>query len=506
MTEIPIPPDLFWFLVAVAGLALLSWLIFGGLNRPGAHHVTPLENLQKLLRLGSLNPGLFFLLLLTWGALFALLTLGLAWVVWSTITTPVPETSEATWDFRFALAKLAALTAVLGAVVTLPLTLLRLGLNQRQTDTAVEALFNDKINAASADLSARRTVTRRVREVRYDSNGTSHTVQEIRGEAFELPGNAKSVAHGPWEFKNEEEDDLVTRAAAIDRLEGLARERPGETPRIARMLGIYIRELSREFPARDHARHKWLRLTEPEDDSQPMSESDALYHLGLHPDAVTLDALRNWARGLTPIRPDMEKAAQTLGRLKEIDGVDPDEIEIDLRGANLQGFDLRGLRFDKALLQHARMEGADLSGAWMEGADLFEARMQGADLFRARMQGANLRWARMEGADLTGARMEGAYLIEARMEGANLTGARFDAKTAFTPATLRGAGVKAVDFADLLKIADYLDQIYGDASVTLPEGVDPPAHWDKEDLGYLGFLKNWHAWQRSIGYTPPDRA
>ena len=546
MTEIPLPPDLFWFLTTLAGIALLSLLIFSGLNRPGAHHVAPLERLQKLMRLDSLNPGLFFLLLLLWGALFTLLTLGLAWVIWDTIISPPPETKEATWNFRFALAKLAALTAVLGAVVTLPLTLLRLGLNQRQTDTAVEALFNDKINAASSDLSARRTVTRRVREVTYKIGNKSVTAQEIRGEDFELPGNAKSVARGPWEFKNEEEDDLVTRAAAIDRLEGLAHERHQETPRIARLLSVYVRELSRDYPAQTHLRQTYKALIDPPDGSEGLSPDKALAQMGCEADEVSSDALRTWARGLEPIRSDIEKAAQTLGRLKTVPGIAPDDIPIDLRGANLQGFDLSTLTFDKALLQgarmeganliEARMEGANLIGARMEGANLIEARMQGANLIGAQMEGANLigaqmeganlsgarmeganligaqmeganlSWARMEGADLSGARMEGANLSGARMEGANLFGAQFDAKTDFTPATLRGAGVKSVDFTNLPQIADYIDQIYGDASVTRPKGIDHPTHWHEDDLDYLDFLGNWRAWQETIGYTPPGAA
>ncbi|MDQ2089182.1 hypothetical protein NO357_04615 [Marimonas arenosa] len=90
-----------------------------------------------------------------------------------------------------------------------------------------ESLFNDKINAASSDLAARWQVTRTF----TDENGNETVVTE-------------------WQ------DGLVTRAAAIDRLQGPAHARSDETPRIARMLSVCVREISREFPAHDRARQK----------------------------------------------------------------------------------------------------------------------------------------------------------------------------------------------------------------------------------------------------------
>ncbi len=531
-TTLQIAPDLFWGLVALTGFLLLVALIFGFMYKPGNAHVAPLERLQKSMRLDGLHPGLFFIALIIWMLLFISLTLGLLWVIWSVIWTPAPNAPEAVWDFRFALAKLTAMTAVLGAVVALPFTVIRIRLLHQQSETAQEALFNDKINAASRDLSARRTITRRVREVTYSLDGTNQISQEFSDQDFTIVPNATNVRHGLWEFINAEEDDLVTRAAAIDRLEGLANERPDEAPRIARMLSIYIRELSREFPARNHPRAEWKNLTDPTDDTPPMAEEEALHHLNLHPDNVTLVSLKNWTRGLKPIRPDMEKAAQTLGQLKDIPGVTSDNIEIDLRGANLQGFDLRDVVFNEARLNGARMEGIDLSGARMEEAVLAEARMEGAilraarmegailvwarmeeaDLGEARMEGAILGWARMEGAILRAARMEGAFLGWARMEGAILRaarmdgaflrGARFNKGTSFQPATLRGAGWKDVDCTAISHIADYLEEIFGDTSVTLPHGVVAPPHWETEVLDWDEFEPQWRAFQRSIGYTP----
>ena len=426
-----------------------------------------MERLQKSMRLDGLHPGLFFIALIIWAVLFISLTLGLLWTIWSVIRQPVPTGQTATWNFRFDLAKLTAMTAVLGAVVALPFTVIRLRLLNEQSETAKDALFNDKINAASRDLGARRTVTRRLREVSYSLDETDYIVQEIRGEPISLPVDDQEITYGPWTFIGEEEDDLVTRAAAIDRLEGLAKERRDEAPRIARMLSIYVRELSREFPARNHPRIEWKKLTDPFFGRPSMGEDEAFQHLKLRPDDVSLTSLESWAHDLNPTRPDMEKAAQTLGRLKTIPGVSAHEIEIDLREANLQGFDLRGLMFSEARLIGARMEGADLG------------------------------WARMEGANLGGAQMEGA----------NLGGAQFSEETKFQPATLRGAGWYFVDLTTIPHAAEYFHETFGDGTVILPDGVEnPPAHWDKEKLEWDDFNTKWRDFQQSIGYTPPDQS
>ena len=269
---------------------------------------------------------------------------------------------------------------VLTAIVGAPFLAWRSYVAAKQVDIAEESLFNDKINAAATDLAARRQVT------------------TVLGE-----GDKREVI-------TEWKDDLVTRAAAIDRLEGLAIERPDTAPRIARMLSIYARELSAEHPALDHPRVEYLRRTE----QQGQSPSQVMEDLGMGLDEETVKHQTAWAKTLKPIRSDMEKAAQTLGRLRTIDGVDPDDIPIDLRGANLQGFDLRKLSFPNAQFDRARMEGADLRGA----------RMEGARLIGARMEGANLSWAGMTGAHLRNTGMEGAHLRNTEMEGTDLSGAR----------------------------------------------------------------------------------
>lgn len=368
--------------------------------------------------------------LLFFGALFAA-----GGVLWHTVALALPGGNEG-----INLGAGALIAALLGA----PFVIWGTVLKHRALDLSNASFFNDKINDALASLYSRRQETR-------------------------------SVTHdGEEQILTEWKDDILQRSAAIDRLEGLAREKPSEAPRIADMLSVYIRELSRTNPALEHRRTKWVALVEPEDDSEPMSESEALSHLGLHPDDVTIEALQNWSRSLRPYRTDVEKAAQTLGRLKGIPGVDAEAIRIDLRGANLQHFDLAARQadgldamFSGAKMAKARLEGAFLDKAHLEDVNLANARMEGARLDGARMQGARLRGTRLEGASLRGTQIEGVALWKT-----NLTGAE-----GLSPEQLATA--------------------FGDGSVTLPEGMDPPAHWPDCELDWETLKTERAKWRAS---------
>lgn len=383
-------------------LALLSGLIFismqGGSDKPNA-----ITRLRDALGMTPLHPVILLVTVFLWTAIALILVSGLFGLILDLLNDIAPERpipgdteeaqklkDDAVWQFRFKLIHLTALTTVLGAVIALPFTLVRLGLTQEQTKTARDALFNEKINAATQGLYARRQVTKRKRK-----DGFQHI----------------------WQ------DDIVQRAAAIDRLEGLADENRNDVPRIARLLSVYVRELSDEVPA-----------IAPPGDATPTE-------------------LRDWANKLPKLRSDMEKAAQTLGRLNTLAETPLANGEIDLRGANVQNADLKNLDFGKALLSETQLQGANLGGA--------------------------------------------------ELQGATLGGAQFDASTSLTDAALRGASVKEVDFTSVPQILPHLDDIYGDASVTLPDGIAPghddwPPHWSEEKLSGLDFYAKWKEWQATL--------
>lgn len=456
---LPVSPETFWGLVTLAAVLLAMIAIFGLLSgvKDDAEE-TPFIRLRARLGMAGLPQGVFALGMILWGVIFAALILGLIWTIISAAFHAPARTQEAQTALRFVLISLTALTATLGAVVAFPVTLIRIALTRKQTETAEEALFNDKINAAAEGLAARRQVTRVIHE-----------------------GTPEEAILTEWE------DDLVTRASAIDRLEGLAKERPDTAARIARMLSIYVRELSREYPAK-----------EP-------------------PKGATPDDIYAWARTLNPIRPDLEKAAQSLGRLMRVDGHDISPGDIDMREANLQGCDLRGLNFDRALFEKANMQGAklnrtefhgaDLSSAKMQWANLWDAklqrsdlssaRMQRANLWDARMQGADLWNAEMHGADLGGAKMQGADLTIAKLQGADLLGVEMDENTVLNAATLTGAALRSVDETTITQLRDHWDDIFADGTVQVLEGARPD-HWADDELSWFDFEPRWHAWQETL--------
>ncbi|MFT5796290.1 MAG: hypothetical protein ACI84R_000336 [Candidatus Azotimanducaceae bacterium] len=443
----------------------------------------PLIALQKRIGLEQLNSGLFFIAVVMWVLIFASLFFGLLSTIWLVISNETPTTSDEVWDWRFTLAGMAALTATLGAVVALPATLVRLTYARRQTDTAIQALFNDKIDAAVSDLHAQRKITK------WDDE------EKTTG----------------WE------DDVTRRNGAIDRLLGLASEEPNAAPRIARMLSIYVKELSRELPAK----------APPETD-----------------DPITL---REWAGKLRFARSDMQNAVQVLGKLRAESRQDLDQGEIDLSETNLQGFEMSSLNFEKVSFNQANLQGANLGfaqlrnarfiDAGLQGASLIVAKLHGANLFNAKLQGADiqgaelqkadlqdaklqgagfrgaylrradLRGAKLHRADLRGVELQGADLREAVLQGVDFQAAKFDIATKFAAAVVSYAAVRLVDFDKTTITEEQLKVMYGDASVGLSDGIGPrdlkwPKHWSKKELSYDDFLTGWRAFQTKNGYDP----
>ncbi len=409
-----LPAPLVWGTVTLAGLMIASALVY--LTLPKDDGATGILSLRKRMGLDNLHPSLFIAALVLYSGIALLLVIGLLILMLSTIALPFdPDMAlkDKRTEYLFYVLRIAGLTTVLGAVIALPFTIIRLRLTQRQTDTATEALFNDKMTVANTDLYARR-----------------------------------QTRDGGWE------DDVPRRNSAIDRLEGLVSERPNQAPRVARLLSVYVRELSGpdEVPAKRHAYLDAHDLMYPQDDSPPMTEDEVYAHLDVTPDAISLDALEHWARGLTA-RSDIENAVQTLGRLRGKDGVVADDITIDLRGANLQGIDVESGNFDKARLSGAQLQGADLSGAQLQGADLIRA--------------------------------------------------EFDAATSLSAAALRGAALKDVDFSTVPHSKDQIRDMFGDASITLPNGVTPehddwPPHWAREEFDFEDFFTQWRIFQSTL--------
>ena len=221
---LPFSPQAFYTLVLLVALVLGSLVVYWLLHR--SHHKRPsvIERVRPFFQLDPLPLGVLFLGVLLWVVLFATLFVGLIYVIAEAVLTPHPDVVDDKWDFRFALAKLTAITAVIGALIAFPFTVWRIRLTREQVKLNDTSLFNEKFSAAATGLAARKQVTQIAQE-----------------------GDSKTVL-------TEWADDLVSRAIAIEQLEGLAKERPAEAPRIARILSVYLAELSRDHPAQQPPR------------------------------------------------------------------------------------------------------------------------------------------------------------------------------------------------------------------------------------------------------------
>jgi hypothetical protein len=162
-------------------------------------------------------------------------------------------------------------------------------------------------------------------------------------------------------------------------------------------------------------------------------------------------------------REDIQRALTVIGRRSEkAIAMEPNGL-IDLRGTHLDHADLRG----------ARLPNAQLRGAQLNGAYLYNAQLNGADLYLARLNEANL----------IGAQLNGSF------------GLRF--------AELRGAWARHLDFTDVTIPREQLHEMFGDASVILPEALQPPpAHWPTVDLFWFDARDEWKSWlQDPDGYV-----
>lgn len=323
----------------------------------------------------------------------------------------------------------------LAAMVGVPFLIWRTVVANRQVDVAEQSLFNEKLKAAADDLHARREIKR------------------------------KSRLDNPQE-QDFIEDDIVRRVAAIDRLEGLAQERPEDAPRITRLLCVYLRQMSKGIG--------------PDNEEHP--------------------------------RADMEAAAQTIGRMKRIDGVEPDRVEIDLSRANLAGFDLSGLCFDGASFLSAKMQGANFMATEMKGANLSRAILDSARLFGTNLQSSKLVDSQLRKSDLgsanlqlsvlSGVWLQGADLRLARLQGANIHSVRLDEASKLGATLLKGACVCLTDLSQTDITQTQVDGMFLSESVSLPKGVE----FRNESVDLIEFDFRWRAWQKEIGFDPDDPA
>ena len=396
-----------------------------------------LDGLFEQLGLTKLPPSLVIGATLIWLLIFALLVIGILSAAHNLITYPFARVNAGPqgWlsllmakapdpgDWRFELFKLTALTAVTGVVVGLPVTLWRTTISDKQNDLTLErndlerlSQFNEKFALATSKLTTRRTRSTMARAITWRQEDDLGSHLETAGENFVPPVGAKDIKKGVWRLQSVDEPDIVTRSIAIDQIEALVEERPEEAHRVASLLSIYVRQTGHDTPPEKHPRELWLKMRAETTDGVGSLEEQFKERYGFEPRDVSHGSEIRWARSLKSKRTDVAKAAQTLGRLRRIDGVKCDLIRIDLRDSNLQGVDLTGADLSGALLLGANLQGAKLGRANLGAAQLSFANLQGAYLSGAVMTELNIYQANMAGCTLDGAQLRGSKIYECGMD------------------------------------------------------------------------------------------
>ena len=390
-------------------------------------------------------------------------------------------------DLRWLILSIVALITALGGLVSAPLALIRVFTTERQTTTAEQGHITDRINKAVEGLGATKT------EYEDDAQKTVPNIE--------------------------------VRIGAIFALERISQDSPRDHVQIMEILTAYIRE---NAPLVD----------------VPLSPFDYWHANGSNLESIPDDEpMQEWVETLEPPSTDIQAAMSVIGRrgTKQINKEKQDKshyddgYRLDLRDTNLTRIDINGLNFANAIFDGAHLQGAYLVGAhleranldsahleranldWahLERANLSSAHLEGANLSSAHLERAFLDWAHLEranlikahlqGAYLRGAHLQGAYLVGAHLEGARLSGAHLDENTSLKVATLAGAAFRKVSLLNVDISIEQVKSTFGDASVTRPNGMNKPTHWDDENLDLGDFLTKWREWQKTIGYTPPEK-
>lgn len=408
--------------------------------------------------------------IIVWLVLFCKLFLGVLWVLdfgqdllqTQQTGTAQPPAAAAT-DLRWSLLTLTALMAALGAVVTLPITLVRVQYLRRQTEATEQGLITDRINNAVEALGTEKVV----KLPGKDGDGKDITVEET------LP-------------------NMEARIGAIHALARIARENLNFHVQVMEILCAYIRENAPASSA--------VKLEMPEMPAEDVADPIKAWAYWGRKLKVALDELQS---KITP-RSDIQTALSVLGRrtpeqqAREAGFPNPnadgefifteefpflprrptdgsatdhadwskilDKIKAELHVRNIASNRWSGYRLD---LRETNLQGYDLGQLDLSGARFDRAQMQFANMRKALMQGAHLANAQMLGVELSYARMQGTRLNKTYLQGATGLGA----------VEFAGARLFATDLYNTSIKQAQIDACDGIGNVKLPPGLTRPAHW-----------------------------
>ncbi|UWQ47248.1 pentapeptide repeat-containing protein [Leisingera aquaemixtae] len=367
---LPIDPKFFWAIVWLAAFALAVAAIYAAMPRTEAKRIDPLERLKALLGAAQIGDGLFLPLLAMWAALFLALFGGLMLMLWEVIWHAVPANEKAQTAVRFALVRLAAMTATLGAVAALPFTLIRLRLAREANNTAKQGQITDRINKAVEGLGSEKTV--------------------------KLEGNE-------WT-----EPNLEVRIGALISISKTAKDNSEYLLSIIELISAYIRENSKsesDHKVRPDIQVSLNLLFSKLAGNTPLIECIEL----LHPD-YQIDLSNT----------NLKKANLRTCNLKRV----------NLTGSKLDGADLRHADLShsscwKTSFQFARMDPVDLTAGNFLMANFNKSQLSGSKIVGAVASRANFSDTVMKSALLVSSRFNQSNFERANLSKSKVLNTRF---------------------------------------------------------------------------------
>lgn len=501
----------------------------------------PLVKLQKQMGLEQLNGGWFFLATLLWGALFGTLIMGLLSVLWGLITDTIPNAgdTDAIWDWRFAIIKLTALTATLGAVVAFPFTLIRLNLIRRQTASSEASLeletvqfFEERLEKALKNMSSR-----------YEHKWRERSQSLSKEEANQVT---------EWSTFSETRENIELRVAGISQLEGIAREGQKAWLRVRSLLNGFVTQNAPISTASINPRRYYEELK-----NQGGSDVQILDRYGVSPDIEDTEYMWEWLAGIK-MREDINQALQVLGRLQSkynktkntqhvISILENIDIKNNLSNLNLQKAFLQNADLSDSNFEFTALEGATVQDSQLNRCNFQKSKWNGSqvifanfddsdfthcnwdlinwqhssclrakfqsgiiaesDLVRLDCSHANFNYAHFISSQLCHVKFKRCQLVSSRFTHCHLDACIFDECEDFSTLIFAKTGLANIDLREIDVTQEQIDQCFGDKSVKLPKHIKRPANWPDWDLGSdLNFQEyvKWRSLSNPSEYVAPD--
>ncbi|KNX43076.1 Pentapeptide repeats (8 copies) [Roseovarius tolerans] len=498
----------------------VQWVVGQSAEAPTAPD-DRIRRLAEKVGMTGLHPVLFLILLLTWGIVAGTLFVGLYAILWQVIFHAPPEGAENIWNWRFTLAQLVALTTVLGAVIALPITINRLILTRRQTDTVEQGHITDRINKAVEGLGAVKEVNRLGRNRYYviqHETGAKlrETDFEWRGEPFAWPEGSLVASDitdqqlEEWKHVSLTEPNIEVRIGAIYALERISQDSARDHIQIMEILCAYVRQNA------------------PKSTAIPFDISGLEYRPEIY----------KRLPGASEPRVDIQAAISVVSRRKNkrIEREKRRKYRIDLRGCNLQNADFgagnwRDAIFDGSVLDQANLASSDFENASFAQCSFENTHFTSASLDDVSASGAKFRFIQisekaenfqvLNNIDLMAATFDQCEfsLINVRnqfhvaeLKNSRFIGCEFGSSWFFVhvpitdlkSCTFQRCAVRKCEVSSERAVDVGINGFFGDGSVKI--ALDQrPSFWPRQELSEAQFQYEWRKWQdEGPDYTPPE--